>query len=99
MGITKQLMMEQAEQEGWLEFLKALAEQGSLDSEGDAARLVQEAIDQEDPAVVLDEVPEELQSYLECARCCNPIPPSELVAALDNGGNCSYCDHMMNKDN
>lgn len=96
MGITKQLMMEQAEQEGYLAFFKELVEE--LDEESDERRLVQEALDQEDPAIVMDQVPEDLQSYFECTRCCNPIPPSELVGALANGGECSYCNHMTSKD-
>jgi hypothetical protein len=98
MGITKQLMMEQAEQEGLLDFFKALVESGAVDESSDLGRQLKEAIEQEDPSIVMDEPTEELQAYLECSRCANPIPPSELVAALDNGGNCGYCDHMLNKD-
>jgi len=98
MGITKQLLMEQAEQEELLGFFKALSESGSVDPDGELDRQLKEAIAQEDPSLVMDEPPEELQSYLECSRCASPIPPSELAAALDNGGNCGYCDHMENKD-
>lgn len=74
MGITKQLLMEQAEQEGLLEFFKALSESGSIDPDGDLDRQLKEAIAQEDPSIVMDEPPEELQPYLECSRCANPFP-------------------------
>lgn len=34
----------------------------------------------------------------ECARCAQSIPWCEMIAALDNGGYCNYCQHMMEKD-
>lgn len=34
----------------------------------------------------------------ECARCASTIPWCEMIEALDNGGYCSYCVHMMEKD-
>lgn len=34
----------------------------------------------------------------ECERCGEVIPWCEMIPALDNGGYCSYCQHMMEKD-
>jgi hypothetical protein len=34
----------------------------------------------------------------ECSRCSSDIPWSEMYAAHDNGGMCSWCWHMTNKD-
>lgn len=34
----------------------------------------------------------------ECNRQGCKIPWCEMVVALNNGGYCSYCAHMMNKD-
>ncbi len=34
----------------------------------------------------------------ECTRCGSNIPWSEMYAAHDNGGMCSWCEHMLNKD-
>ena len=42
--------------------------------------------------------PNEELYYTDCTRCANPIPPCELVEALDNGGLCNYCHHMTDKD-
>lgn len=33
----------------------------------------------------------------ECERCGCDIPWCEMLEALDNGGYCSYCQHMMEK--
>lgn len=33
----------------------------------------------------------------ECTRCAIDIPWSEMLEALDNGGYCNYCQHMMEK--
>jgi len=33
----------------------------------------------------------------ECERCACDIPWSEMLEALDNGGYCNYCQHMMEK--
>lgn len=32
-----------------------------------------------------------------CTRCSHPIPHCEMIEALDNGGHCNYCAHMMEK--
>ncbi len=32
-----------------------------------------------------------------CQRCGLDIPWSEMLEALDNGGYCNYCQHMMKK--
>lgn len=33
----------------------------------------------------------------ECERCGCDIPWCEMLEALDNGGYCSYCQHMIEK--
>lgn len=33
----------------------------------------------------------------ECQRCGEDIPWCEMLEALDNGGYCNYCQHMMEK--
>lgn len=33
----------------------------------------------------------------ECKRCAIDIPWCEMLEALDNGGYCNYCQHMMEK--
>lgn len=33
-----------------------------------------------------------------CQRCDNEIPWCEMLLALENGGYCGYCQHMMEKD-
>ena len=33
----------------------------------------------------------------ECKRCGCDIPWCEMLEALDNGGYCNYCQHMMEK--
>ncbi|MCY6372796.1 hypothetical protein [Clostridium ganghwense] len=39
------------------------------------------------------------ENYVEeCKRCHNSIPWCEMVAALDNGGYCGYCNHLIEKD-
>lgn len=37
-------------------------------------------------------------SIKECKRCGCTIPWCEMLEALDNGGYCNYCQHMMEKD-
>ena len=36
-------------------------------------------------------------SVEECQRCARDIPWSEMLEALENGGYCNYCQHMMEK--
>ncbi len=36
-------------------------------------------------------------SVEEFQRCACDIPWSEMLEALDNGGYCNYCQHMMEK--
>lgn len=36
-------------------------------------------------------------SKTECERCATSIPWCEMLEALDNGGYCNYCQHMMEK--
>jgi hypothetical protein len=35
---------------------------------------------------------------IECTRCGNTVPTSEIVYALDNGGLCSWCEKMAEND-
>lgn len=35
----------------------------------------------------------------KCQRCSIDIPWCEMLEALDNGGYCNYCHHMMEKIN
>ncbi len=37
-------------------------------------------------------------TIVECQRCGIDIPLCEMLDALDNGGYCNYCKHMMGKD-
>ena len=39
----------------------------------------------------------ELAKFIECDRCCEQIPESELLESAYNGQYCSYCDHMLSK--
>ena len=32
-----------------------------------------------------------------CKQCGEPIPWSEMLEAIDNGGYCSYCENVRNK--
>lgn len=40
----------------------------------------------------------EENSIDDCARCAIDIPWCEMLEALDNGGYCNYCQHMMEKE-
>lgn len=33
----------------------------------------------------------------KCERCGTDIPWCEMIEALDNGGHCNYCQHMLEK--
>lgn len=35
----------------------------------------------------------------ECQRCGEDVPWCEMLEALDNGGFCGYCQHMMENMN
>lgn len=39
----------------------------------------------------------ENNSIDECKRCGCDIPWCEMLEALDNGGYCNYCQHMIEK--
>ena len=39
----------------------------------------------------------ENNTFDECQRCGVDIPWCEMLEALDNGGYCGYCQHMMEK--
>lgn len=54
-----------------------------------------------------DKLPEECKAELDkflsgicleyCKQCGEPIPWSEMLEAIDNGGYCSYCENVRNK--
>lgn len=46
---------------------------------------------------VFDHTIEE-NSIDDCIRCAIDIPWCEMLEALDNGGYCNYCQHMMEKE-
>lgn len=96
MGAYKQHQLEHGDDGDIRSFLIELIDRDEMSSAACAS--IREAIGSEDPGTILEEPPEEMRKLLECTRCCNPIPASELVAALDNGGLCNYCDHMTSKD-
>jgi hypothetical protein len=96
MGALKQWQLEHGDDGDLRTFLIELLDRGEMSSA--TCAVIREAIGSEDPQGVLDEPPEELSALLECSRCCNPIPVSELVESLDNGQLCDYCYHMTSKD-
>ncbi|WP_338793212.1 hypothetical protein [Bernardetia sp. MNP-M8] len=34
----------------------------------------------------------------DCEKCGNDIPWNELIAAIDNGGYCNFCEHQNEQD-
>ncbi|OIB05000.1 hypothetical protein AK95_14430 [Paenibacillus sp. LC231] len=34
----------------------------------------------------------------ECGRCAHDIPWSEMLVAVEESGNCAYCQHLIDKD-
>lgn len=66
---------------------------------GIAQRMVDKGYDSlsEKQKYVFDKMIKE-NSVSECQRCASDIPWCEMLEALDNGGYCNYCQHMMEKD-
>lgn len=99
MGLMKQRAMED---DGFTDFLQEIIDMEAL--EGAALGITKIVIDKGREALstkqdyvfqkqVLDEF-----TVDECKRCSCDIPWCEMSSAYDNGGFCSYCNHMMNKD-
>ena len=81
-------------------FVEDLIKSGRLDdkAEGIAKRMLDKGYDSlsDKQKYVFDKAIEE--NYVkECQRCACDIPWSEMLEALDNGGYCNYCQHMMEK--
>ena len=87
--------------EGYADFLQSLIDDSYL--EGAAEGITKQVITKGEESLsdkqkyVFDK--EVLGKYVkECTRCGINIPWSEMSAALENGGFCNYCEHMMSKD-
>jgi hypothetical protein len=81
-------------------FMEELIKSGRLNSKevGIAKQMLQNGYDSlsEKQKYVFDKMIED-NSVEECQRCACDIPWSEMLEALDNGGYCNYCQHMMEK--
>lgn len=81
-------------------FVEDLIKSGRLDdkTEGIAKRMLDKGYDSlsDKQKYVFNKAIEE--NYVEeCQRCACDIPWCEMLEALDNGGYCNYCQHMMEK--
>lgn len=81
-------------------FLQDLINSGRLDDKeaGIAKRVLDKGYDSlsDKQKYVFDKMIDN-NSVEECKRCGCDIPWSEMLEALENGGYCSYCQHMMEK--
>lgn len=81
-------------------FVKDLIKSGRLEDKeaGIAKRMLDKGYESlsEKQKYVFDKMIEN-NSVDECKRCACDIPWSEMLEALDNGGYCNYCQHMMEK--
>ena len=81
-------------------FVQDLIQSGRI--EGKEAGIAKQMIDKgygsltEKQRYVFDKMIEN-NSVDECKGCACDIPWCEMLEALDNGGYCSYCQHMMEK--
>lgn len=81
-------------------YLKQLIESGRLDSmQSGITKLV---IDK--GYAILSPKQKKVFDYMinyntveRCTRCSSEIPWCEMLEAIDNGGYCSYCQHMKEK--
>lgn len=93
--------MERFSEDDFKEYVEDLIESDRI--EGKEAGIAKLAIDQgynslsDKQRFVFDKTIKENSVEL-CERCGAPIPWSEMIEALDNGGYCNYCQHMMEKD-
>lgn len=81
-------------------FVQDLINSGHLEEKeaGIAKRMLDKGYDSlsEKQRYVFDKAIEN-NSVKECKRCGCDIPWCEMLEALDNGGFCNYCQHMMEK--
>ena len=81
-------------------FVQDLINSGRLEEKeaGIAKRMLDKCYDSlsEKQRYVFDKAIEN-NSVKECKRCGCDIPWCEMLEALDNGGFCNYCQHMMEK--
>ena len=81
-------------------FLEDLIKSGRLDDKeaGIAKRMLDKGYDNlsDKQKYVLNKMIRN-NSVEECQRCACDIPWSEMLEALDNGGYCNYCQHIMEK--
>lgn len=85
-----------------LDFIKELIEQERL--EGAALGVAMQVVNDGDTDNLSERQRQVFERYVVeannvdfCARCANTIPYCEMLEALDNGGYCNYCAHMMEK--
>ena len=81
-------------------FVQDLINSGRLEEKeaGIAKRMLDKGYDSlsEKQRYVFDKAIEN-NSVKECKRCGCDIPWCEMLEALDNGGYCNYCQHMIEK--
>lgn len=81
-------------------FVEDLIKSGRLDdkAEGIAKRMLDKGYDSLSDKQKYVFVKAIEENYVkECQRCGCDIPWCEMLEALDNGGFCGYCQHMMEK--
>lgn len=81
-------------------FIQDLVNSGHLEEKeaGIAKRMLTKGYDtlSEKQKFVFDKAIEN-NTVNECKRCGSDIPWCEMLEALDNGGYCNYCQHMIEK--
>lgn len=91
---------ERYEEEDFEGFVQDLIKSGRLDDKeiGISKLMLDKGYDSlsEKQKYVFDKAIEK-NSIEYCERCSCPIPWCEMMEALDNGGYCNYCQHMMEK--
>ena len=93
---------ERYHEEGFNGFVEELIKSSRL--EGKEAGIAKQMLDKgydslsEKQKFVFDKAIEN-NTIDECQRCGEDIPWCEMFEALDNGGYCSYCQHVMEKMN
>lgn len=98
MGAAKN---KQLEDDGLSDFVQQLIDGGHLEDAalGVAKLFVSQGIDalSEKQNYVFQKYIIEAHTTQTCERCGNSIPWVEMYEAIDNGGLCSWCDHMRAK--
>ena len=100
MGLAKRAMMED---DGFNGFLQELLDAECL--EDPAAGITKKVIKDGVDSLSEKQCRYVFKTYVlweyvtpECSRCGSDIPWCEMAAAYDNGGMCSWCWHMTQKD-